>query len=167
MKEYAVDPKTGALKLVEVGEFLQLPLRLGFAMTIHRSQGQTYDAATVDFAERGPFAEGQGYVAISRVRSLDGLTLTRKLRRADFKHSVRAAHFLASTTDTNGPTERHFELPQTLLRKQLMPSSTACARSCITTGSKSSKPRVILAAWPVRGDAEARSDIDRIPLIRH
>lgn len=102
VKEYAVDAKTGSLKLIEVGEFLQLPLRLGFAMTIHRSQGQTYDAATVDFAERGPFAEGQGYVAISRVKSLAGLTLTRELRRSDFKHSTRAAQFLASTTSSNG-----------------------------------------------------------------
>lgn len=98
VKEYAVDASTGRLTLNEIGEFLQLPLRLGFAMTIHRSQGQTYDAATVDFAERGPFAEGQGYVAVSRVRSLDGLMLTRKLRSSDFRHSARAAQFLAQTT---------------------------------------------------------------------
>ncbi|MGB1583842.1 MAG: ATP-dependent DNA helicase, partial [Solirubrobacterales bacterium] len=95
--EYAFDPDTDRVKKQEIGQFLQLPLRLGFAMTVHRSQGQTYDRTTVDFANSRPFSPGQGYVAISRVRSLDGLTLTRKLRKTDFRHSPRAADFLART----------------------------------------------------------------------
>lgn len=98
--EYAFDPDADRVKKREIGQFLQLPMRLGFAMTVHKSQGQTYDKLTVDFANSRPFSPGQGYVAISRVRGLDGLTLTRKLRRTDFKHSTRAADFLARTVAT-------------------------------------------------------------------
>lgn len=94
VKEYVHDGLSGSVRLVEQGEFLQLPLRLGFAMTIHRSQGQTYDRATIDFSQGRPFVPGQGYVAISRIRQLDGLTLTSALRTTDFKCSQRALAFL-------------------------------------------------------------------------
>jgi ATP-dependent exoDNAse (exonuclease V) alpha subunit len=90
--EYVVG--SGGIELRDLGEFLQLPLRLGFAMTVHRAQGQTYDQATVDFAEGRPFASGQGYVAVSRVRGLDGLTLTKPLVESDFRASARALAFL-------------------------------------------------------------------------
>jgi len=90
--EYVVSD--GGIELRDLGEFLQLPLRLGFAMTVHRAQGQTYDQATVDFAEGRPFASGQGYVAVSRVRGLDGLTLTKPLVESDFRASARALAFL-------------------------------------------------------------------------
>lgn len=92
--EYVYDEKTGAIELNELGEFLQIPLRLGFALTVHRAQGQTYDQATVDFADGRPFASGQGYVAISRVRTLEGMTLTAPLNASDFRASQRALEFL-------------------------------------------------------------------------
>lgn len=94
VQEYVVNEKSGAVELRELGEFLQLPLRLGFAMTVHRAQGQTYDQATVDFAEGRPFASGQGYVAVSRVRSLEGLSLTKPLVASDFRASERCLGFL-------------------------------------------------------------------------
>lgn len=92
--EYVVDEKTGAIELTELGSFLQLPLRLGFALTVHRAQGQTYDQTTIDFAEGRPFASGQGYVALSRVRTLKGLTLTKPLIASDFRASERTLGFL-------------------------------------------------------------------------
>lgn len=93
VREYVVSG-SGDVELREIGDFLQIPLRLGFAMTIHRAQGQTYDQATVDYADGRPFAPGQGYVAVSRLRGLDGLTLTEPLRASDFRASSRALAFL-------------------------------------------------------------------------
>ena len=74
--------------------FEQFPLRLAWAVTIHKSQGQTYDEVQIDMG-RGAFSPGQTYVALSRVRSLDGLYLTRAITMADVMVDSDVTRFMA------------------------------------------------------------------------
>ena len=79
---HTVDRETKKVARNVVGTFTQVPLRLAWALTIHKAQGVTVDRAHVDFG-RGTFASGQAYVALSRCRTLEGLTLERPLWERD------------------------------------------------------------------------------------
>ena len=65
-----------------LGTFKQFPLRLAWAITVHKSQGLTFSRVVIDFTG-GVFAGGQTYVALSRCTSLDGITLRKPINRAD------------------------------------------------------------------------------------
>lgn len=70
---YTLDKDTGEMHEEEIGAYTQYPLRLAWAVTIHKSQGLTFDRAIIDIG--ASFAAGQAYVALSRCTSLDGIVL--------------------------------------------------------------------------------------------
>lgn len=76
-----------------IGEFTQMPFKLAWAITIHKSQGKTFEKLVIDL-ERGSFAHGQTYVAFSRATSLDGIVLKRAIRSSDIKMDYMIKHFL-------------------------------------------------------------------------
>ena len=84
----------GSLTNQVVGTFTQLPFKLAWAVTIHKSQGQTLEHALIDLSG-GIFAPGQLYVALSRCKSLKGIVLRRHIRPRDVKVDQRVREFLA------------------------------------------------------------------------
>jgi DNA-binding NarL/FixJ family response regulator len=76
-KKYSVSASTRDLDEEVVGTFSQFPIKLAWAVTVHKSQGLTFDRAVIDVGQA--FASGQVYVALSRLRSLEGLILKTKI----------------------------------------------------------------------------------------
>ena len=74
------------------GTFTQYPLKLAWAITIHKAQGKTFDRAVIDLG-RGAFEHGQTYVALSRCRTLEGIVLKEKLRMEDILVDPRIVEF--------------------------------------------------------------------------
>ena len=91
---YSYSAATKTLNKDVVAEFTQFPLRLAWAVTIHKSQGKSYDRAIVDLGERS-FAPGQTYVALSRITALDGLFMTRPLRPSDIIVDENVTRFMS------------------------------------------------------------------------
>lgn len=79
---YRYNEEKKVIEEEELGTFVQFPIRLAWAITIHKSQGLTFSRVVVDFTG-GVFAGGQSYVALSRCTSLEGIVLKRAISRSD------------------------------------------------------------------------------------
>ena len=82
----------------EIGTYTQYPLRLAWAITVHKSQGLTFKNVKIDFTG-GVFAAGQTYVALSRCTSLEGISLQKPVRRSDVFIRPEVANFAKSYND--------------------------------------------------------------------
>jgi ATP-dependent exoDNAse (exonuclease V) alpha subunit len=94
--------KAKALKALEAAQYSQIPLRAAWAITIHKSQGQTYDDVIVDMP-KGAFASGQSYVALSRVKQIAGMVLTTPLKVTDVSVDPDAKNMLNRVVILNKP----------------------------------------------------------------
>lgn len=98
--QYNYDEEKGEVVEQVMGTFRQFPLKLAWAVTIHKSQGLTFERCQIDLG-RGAFAGGQLYVALSRCRSFEGLTLRTRVRPKDIIVRREVLDFYQTMNDEN------------------------------------------------------------------
>ncbi len=114
---YTTNKHTNEIEEEEIGTFTQYPLKLAWAITVHKSQGLTFDRAIVDIGDA--FAPGQIYVALSRLRSLDGLILTSNLNSRGLKADQNVAYY-SRTKDQQESLHSQITKEAELFLKQLL-----------------------------------------------
>lgn len=93
VNKYVYDEDSKSLEQELVGSFKQFPLRLSWAITVHKSQGKTFDNVIIDMGW-GTFVSGQLYVALSRCRTSEGLVIKRRSRLNVIETDIVVTHFL-------------------------------------------------------------------------
>lgn len=105
--KYSIDKDTQDITEVLEGSYTQVPLRLAWAITIHKSQGLTFDKAIID--AEASFAHGQTYVALSRCKTLEGIVLKTPIKSTSIVNDVTVNSFNKHVED-NEPTEKDLEV---------------------------------------------------------
>lgn len=102
--KYTLDEETKEVKEDILGTFKQYPLKLAWAITIHKSQGLTFERAIID--AQAAFAHGQVYVALSRCKSFEGIVLYSKIAQSSVRTDVVVRNY-TEEADKNAPDEAH------------------------------------------------------------
>lgn len=97
--DYQYNKKDNKIEAIVTGSFIQYPLKPAWAITIHKSQGQTFDRVNIHLGN-GAFAHGQTYVALSRCTSLSGITLKTKIRSKDVIVDPKVSKFAFENVKT-------------------------------------------------------------------
>jgi len=90
--KYFFNEETQKIDTEITGSFSQYPVRLAWAVTMHKSQGKTFDKVVIDIGN-GAFAHGQVYVALSRCRSLEGITLKKPILKRHIWNNYKVNEF--------------------------------------------------------------------------
>ncbi|MDO4159403.1 MAG: DEAD/DEAH box helicase [Prevotellaceae bacterium] len=98
--KYTFNEKEKKIEEEEIGYFIQFPVRLAWAITVHKSQGLTFRHVNIDFTG-GVFAAGQTYVALSRCSSLEGISLKTPVRHEDVFVRPEVRHFARNYNNNN------------------------------------------------------------------
>ncbi len=114
---YTVDKETNAITENKIGSYTQMPLRLAWSITIHKSQGLTFEKAIID--AQGAFAHGQTYVALSRCKSLEGLVLKSKIDSSQIISDANVLSFNADAAE-NQPNESDLQTSKTEFQLNLI-----------------------------------------------
>ena len=101
---YSLHPQTKEIQEEQLGTFRQYPLKLAWAITIHKSQGLTFDNIVIDAG--AAFAHGQVYVALSRCRTIEGIVLSSKIQPASVKTDRRVSTYTTGIGQST-PDEHH------------------------------------------------------------
>lgn len=115
--EYTVDAETAEISQKIIGTFNQFPLKPAWAITIHKSQGLTFDKAVID--AQAAFAHGQVYVALSRCRTFEGLVLSSPLTTRAVKTDPAVLHFVAEA-ENKVPTAEQLAAAKIRYQQQLL-----------------------------------------------